>query len=84
MSAKRYTAKPSDLIEVENGYLVLHSDYAALEARYVALREAVRWMLEYLDAWLMTRMGVSVYAEMETLECFNLARAAVDALVGEG
>ena len=48
-----------------------------------ALREAVEWLLDCLDAWRAVRMGGSVYAEMDALELCNLARAEVDRLLQE-
>ena len=84
MSVKRYTAKPSDLIEVENGYLVLHSDYAALLARHNALREAVAWERKCKEVWLIVRKDANDKAWNETTCFLRAARAAVDELVGEG
>lgn len=54
------------------------------EKRLVELQEAVRWSHECLDAWLFTQMNCGIVAEMEAKELWLLARAAVDAPVGEG
>ena len=83
MSVKRYTAKPSDLIEVENGYLVLHSDYAALLARHNALSEAVEWERECREVlnWLRTFRD---WPELTEAGCSHrAARAEVDRLLKE-
>ena len=77
-----------------SGSYVLHDDYAALEARHSALREAVAWERECfqdirpLVAWadLYVRHGEdyvdSVADDLRAIQA--AARAAVDALVGEG
>ena len=85
MSVKRYSCNSwvHGMYEGEDAPYVLHSDYAALLARHNALREAVEWLLDCLDAWRAVRMGGSVYAEMDALELCNLARAEVDRLLQE-
>ncbi len=81
---KRYTVAPSTLIEVEEGYIVLHSDYADLLARHNALVDAVAWLREcsefhedkavfYLDTWW----------EHEVFNSLEAARAEVDRILSE-
>ena len=82
MSVKRYTAKPSDLIEVENGYLVLHSDYAALLARHNVLVEAVKKEHLAFDAlddagFQLGAVGMPIWTDHAA------ARAEVDRLLTE-
>ena len=84
MSVKRYTAKPSDLIEVENGYLVLHSDYAALLARHNALREAVAWEQECWLCPLKNKTEAQKHGFSALWHSRYAARAEVERLLTEG
>ena len=57
----------------------------AIEARHAALREAVRWERNAMRVFNEARMPDAGYGEITwAAENLEKARAAVDALVGEG
>ena len=67
----------------EKGKFVLHSEYAALEARHDALREAVAWERECREVlnWLRTFRD---WPELTEAGCSHrAARAEVDRLLSE-
>lgn len=90
MSVKRYDfdGYVFNVQECDDGDYVLYSDYAALLARHNALKEAVAWEREFDEVlvWLVqTGRYPKAAADREVLFAEDAcARAAVDALVGEG
>lgn len=74
-----YDSARLNVQECDDGDYVLHSDYATLEARHNALREAVAWERECQS--FTYRNPMSIDAMKEILRTRYAARAEVDRLL---
>jgi hypothetical protein len=79
--AHEYEGNMINEVEVDDNY-VSHSDYAALERELTELREAVRRLTKADDDLLTLWDAMADNKQLEGE--YHAARAAVDALVGEG
>lgn len=69
--------------DCEHGQLRRACPICEAERRLVELQEAVRKHLKADEKWCQS-IGESEEAQMESIDNLSEARAAVDALVGEG
>ena len=80
----RYDTGRGQDYECTSGRYVLHSDYAALEARHNALVEAVAWEREcQLVRHYVIFDALQTCALREITRSISTARAEVDRLIGE-
>ena len=88
MSVKKYTYRYADDGELyrheePDGEFVLSADYAELQARYNALKEAVAWERECRVTRNTMRIWHVWPAQDEAQRSYIAARVEVDRLLGE-